>query len=489
MLNLLKSIFNHNILLNKTTFKNELNNSRIRTNFRRCRKFGVLLIILYLILVTINLILFNPMKSKGFFYFYLLYSQALCAIFCVFWFIFLKLQKNLTNKIDNSFLCYSFIFINLFGNVFMGLINLYITGQTSVYIICILSISICLYLTPLEAFFTYFIPHIVFILGLTTIISDKNSLYSNIISSSIALLLSFVISQINFAYFAKEFAHKKILIESKKELEITNEKLKEYDKLRTDFFANISHELKTPINIISCAEQMMETLPKQNFSNDFTVNKYLKMIKQNSFRLIRLVGNLIDITKIDSFNFQVDFVNLDIIKFIEDITMSIVAYVENKGLSITFDTVIEEKIIGCDPNQIERVILNLLSNSIKFTPKGGSILVSIYMRNNITCISVKDTGIGIPDTMKDLIFDRFVQVDKSTSKKNEGCGIGLSLVKSLVEMHGGNVKVNTKLGQGSEFIVMLPNNIVTSDKNIHESSLINQDSINKINIEFSDIYD
>ena len=213
-------------------------------------------------------------------------------------------------------------------------------------------------------------------------------------------------------------------------------------------------------------------------------------MKQNCHRLLRLINNLIDITKIDSGYFDIDENNFDIVNIVENITLSVADYIENKGLTLIFDTFVEEKIIACDPEKIERIMLNLLSNAVKFTPVGGEILVAIkeWNRDNI-CISVKDTGKGIPKDKLDSIFERFVQVDKSLTRDNEGSGIGLSLVKLLVELHNGTISVQSKEGEGSEFIICLPCKLV--DKVNYEVTSCDsrgENIIEKISLEFADIY-
>jgi signal transduction histidine kinase len=134
-------------------------------------------------------------------------------------------------------------------------------------------------------------------------------------------------------------------------------------------------------------------------------------------------------------------------------------------------------------------MLNLLSNSVKFTEKGGNILVSIHLEDNYVCISVKDNGIGIPDDMQELIFDRFIQVDDVITKNTEGSGIGLSLVKSLVEMHCGKIYLNSQENKGSEFVICIPD--ILNKDNGEKRNIANLDDnrIERINIEFSDIYD
>ena len=484
-----KYIFIQNISTLNNQYKNEFNEHRIHTNLQRCKLIGVVTLFINLSLLMVDFMFYKSTEIDALLSFYLFYSHIFISILNLIWLMFLKLHKNPLIVIKIRFICVVFIIINLYWNAFMALVNVNFSGQITGYTLGIIGISVCLLLTPFEAFLICFLSLAFFNIGLTYVIDNTKLLYFLIINSSVAALISYIILRFKLIYFQQDFINRKNLLESKKELEITNQKLEEYEKLRTDFFANISHELKTPINVISCAQQMINTLITHDEHIDRSISKYLSMIKQNSNRLIRLISNLIDITKIDSFNFDINLINTDIIKVIEDITMSVVSFIENKGLSITFDTSFEEKIIACDPDQIERIILNLLSNAIKFTDKGGSIFVNIYLEENMICISIKDTGIGIPENMKDLIFDRFVQVDKSTSKNSEGSGIGLSLVKSLVEIHGGNIHVNSRVGDGSEFIVMLPNITLEEEAIEEELLLVNSDCIKKASIEFSDIYD
>lgn len=291
-------------------------------------------------------------------------------------------------------------------------------------------------------------------------------------------------------------------ISEKRNLEKLNKKVKEktillqdtleYDRLKTEFFSNISHELKTPINVIFSAVQMTNSMLSEIeiLDNDIKnkTKKYLNIMKQNCFRLIRLVNNLLDITKIDSGYFKIDLVNCDIVKVVEDITLSVVEYVESIGIELIFDTDIEEKILACDPEKIERIMLNLLSNAVKFTKSGGKIFVNILDKDQGIIISVKDTGIGILEEKQKQIFERFMQVGKSLSRANEGSGIGLALVKSIVEMHEGNIYVNSELGKGTEFIIELPAKVLSQDIKVKNNSCSENDNIENVKIEFSDIY-
>lgn len=263
----------------------------------------------------------------------------------------------------------------------------------------------------------------------------------------------------------------------------------EYNKRISEFFSNISHEFRTPLNVIFASIQVLEIEKEIPMTHPFIkkLDRYLKSMKQNTFRLLRLVNNLIDLSKFDSGYLEPNFRNQDVVSIIENITLSVVDYVENKGIEVIFDTDIEEKIMAVDDYMIERIILNLLSNSIKFTPRGGRIEVIINSDDKNVFVSVKDTGIGIPKEKIDLIFERFGQVDRTLSRNHEGSGIGLSLIKSLVNIHGGNIIVSSEEDKGTEFRVALPVKLV--DKEINEKANLYENKVEKINIEFSDIYD
>lgn len=262
---------------------------------------------------------------------------------------------------------------------------------------------------------------------------------------------------------------------------------REFDKLKTEFFANISHELRTPLNVILGAIQLLNYYDRMDINKEKS-KQYLSSIKQNCFRLLRLVNNLIDITKMDSGYFEIDPSNYNIVNVVENITLSVAEYVENKSINLVFDTDVEEKFMSCDPDKIERIMLNLISNSIKFTNPNGSIFVNMYDKGDHVIISVKDTGIGIPKDKLSIIFERFRQVDKSLTRNHEGSGIGLSLVKSLVEMHGGEISVRSSYGEGTEFIIKLPAIVVTKNGISLPNHPIKESYVERINIEFSDIY-
>jgi two-component system CheB/CheR fusion protein len=221
---------------------------------------------------------------------------------------------------------------------------------------------------------------------------------------------------------------------------------------------------------------------------DSNMKRYMDIMKQNCFRQLRLINNLIDITKIDSGFFEVNMRNYDIVNIVENITLSVSEYIKAKSINLIFDTDVEEKVIACDPDNIERIMLNLLSNAVKFTGEGGDITVTMFDVGENVRICVRDSGIGIPQGQLEAIFERFRQVDKSLARAQEGSGIGLSLVKSLVELHGGSINVSSEYGKGSEFIIQLPVRTVAESETIVIEDTKQNNNVEKIHLEFSDIY-
>ena len=259
-------------------------------------------------------------------------------------------------------------------------------------------------------------------------------------------------------------------------------------KSQGEFLVNISHELKTPLNVIFATVQLFSMYCTSGTLDDKknSIIKYLDSIKQNSYRLSKLINNIVDLSKIEAGFFELNLSNNNIVEVVEEIVMSVTNFTDIKGLIIIFDTDIEEKIIACDPEKIERIVLNLISNAIKFSGESHEIFVNVKDKNEFVEISVKDNGIGIEDKYLDMIFDRFKQVDKSLSRNAEGTGIGLSLVKSIVELHGGSICVKSEFGKGSTFTVLLPSRNVLNENMIYSNKVKSENQ--SIQVELSDVY-
>ena len=276
------------------------------------------------------------------------------------------------------------------------------------------------------------------------------------------------------------------IMEIKKERLFYKEKVT-LENLKNEFLMNISHELKTPINVIYSTLQLIdnEKIAPDSKRNVEKLEKYRAIERQNIFRLIRLINNVTDVSKISSGSEQRKKSNYNIIKIIENISMSAVEYTTKRDIEFVFDTQIEELVIACNPDMIERIMLNLLSNAIKYT-ESGKIQVNVDVVNEKLYITVEDTGIGIPKERMQEIFEPFVQVDTSFTRRCEGTGIGLALVKVFVEAHAGKVYVESEVGKGSKFIVEMPIYVIEGEEvREHPYSEVGYD---KIKVEFSDIY-
>lgn len=279
----------------------------------------------------------------------------------------------------------------------------------------------------------------------------------------------------------------RLQLDVEKNKELLNESL-EYNKMITEFFSNISHELRTPLNLIYSAIQVLTLNEGHVPLAAEKLRRYYGIINQNCFRLMRLINNLLDLSRLDSGFLKLNATNHDIISVVEDISLSVVPYMESKGISLIFDTDVEEKVMSFDPDKLERIVLNLLSNAYKFTNSNGHIFVNINDLGSHIVISVKDTGIGIPPDKQNIIFERFGQVNKTLSRFHEGSGIGLSLVKSFVELHGGTITVTSDTDKGSEFKITLPVIINDNDDAEDYTSDKYSSNIERSTIEFSDIY-
>ena len=275
------------------------------------------------------------------------------------------------------------------------------------------------------------------------------------------------------------------------ELEKKNYELNKVIEMKDEFISLISHEFKTPLTVINSAIQAMEVICKKDLSDK--AKGFLNKIKKNSNRQLKLVNNLLDITRLNAGHLKVNKKIFDIVVLSRSITESITIFAEQKNIKLSFSSTLGKKVIGIDDEKYERILLNLLSNAIKFTPVGKSITVKVFQKifegKCKVCIQVRDEGIGIPQDKQELIFERFGQVDNSLSRQAEGAGIGLHLVKMLVELLGGEITLESKERLGSTFTILLP---IEKAKETPIEHMIKEISDNRLiqamNIEFSDIY-
>ncbi|WP_291648671.1 sensor histidine kinase [Clostridium sp.] len=235
------------------------------------------------------------------------------------------------------------------------------------------------------------------------------------------------------------------------------DKLIKNEKYKNNYFVNLSHELRTPLNVIISTQQLITKLNEDdNHIPKEKISYYMSTLRRNSDRLLKLINNIIDTSKIESGSYRLNIEKHDIVYLVEEIVLSMKDFIEANGIELIIDPEVEEKIIYCDSSEIEKCIVNLVGNSVKFTPRGGKIEVRIVDLDKKVKISVKDSGIGIEKKYHESIFDRFGQAYNDISEEYGGSGLGLTVTKQLVALHNGEIFVKSEPGKGSEFIIILP---------------------------------
>jgi signal transduction histidine kinase len=237
--------------------------------------------------------------------------------------------------------------------------------------------------------------------------------------------------------------------------------------------------------VLQLAAEVLEEHARLQSLDPQKLNKYIAIMKQNTYRLSKLVGNLLDVTKIDAGFMQPVAAAVDIVALIRNLVDSVKPFAAKRGLKMAFLCRRKSKVVQTDAEYVERIVINLLSNAIKHTPRGGTVNVACEDRADSIVISVRDNGEGIPDEKKEIIFDRFRQVNNSLARSSEGCGIGLSLCRSLAELLGGRVWLSSQPGRGSEFFVGLPTKL--ADGTAPNISVQPTNLQSRIQTEFSDI--
>lgn len=270
-----------------------------------------------------------------------------------------------------------------------------------------------------------------------------------------------------------------------------SEALKKAIEMKDEFLSIISHEFKTPLTVINSAVQAMQVICRNELS--VKARGFLGKILQNSNRQLKLVNNLLDVTRMDAGHFKVNKQNIDIVFLTKSIIESIKVFAEQKSINLSFKSDLLKKVVALDEEKYERVLLNLLSNAIKYTPEGKSINVRLFQkkikRDYKVCVQVIDKGLGIPEDKQELIFERFEQVDRSLSRQAEGTGIGLYLVKMFVEMMDGEITFESKEAKGSKFTIMLPIEKVKENLNKKDIKEMTDNRLTQATaIEFSDLY-
>jgi signal transduction histidine kinase len=234
---------------------------------------------------------------------------------------------------------------------------------------------------------------------------------------------------------------------------ILAEKLSQVDKLKSQFVENVSHDLRTPITSIKgYIDNLLDGIYGELTEKQ---TRNLKRVQDKCDELISLVNDLLDLSRIESGAITLQAKDVFLRELIEEVIISIKPQAEENNISISFACESGLMVIA-DSNRFRQILTNLLDNAVKFTEYGGAVNVDVIDKNDEVEISVSDTGIGIPESEKQKIFDRFYQSTLTTKGVTKGTGLGLAIAKSLVEMHGGQLKVESELGKGSRFYFTLP---------------------------------
>ncbi|WP_300257119.1 sensor histidine kinase [Clostridium sp.] len=262
----------------------------------------------------------------------------------------------------------------------------------------------------------------------------------------------------------------------------------EEENIKVEFFTNICHELRTPINVISSALQLNSlNIANQNINS---VERNNLVIKQNCLRLIRTINNFIDANKISEGQIETNIMVINVVEVVENILDASAEYINKKKINFVFDPDFEEIFMSIDSEFLERIILNLLSNSVKYGRENGNIYIKIYFQEKDLVIMIENDGVAISYDEQKYIFDKFTKSNKALNRTQEGSGLGLYISKSLMKMQGGDLKLEIYEGYGNRFKLYFYD--VDLFKETERTEYIfNNNYYNlkeKAEIEFSDIY-
>jgi signal transduction histidine kinase len=234
----------------------------------------------------------------------------------------------------------------------------------------------------------------------------------------------------------------------------SNRRLRELDEIKGRFFANISHELRTPLTLLLAPLEQLRADPAlQPGSRNHDL---LETMFANGMRLLKLINDLLDLVRLDAGVMQFQKCPVDVGIFLGGILRSVRPLAESKGIHLSHQIDPAARGVLADPDKLEKIFLNLFFNALKFTPAGGRVDVRANQEADVVIFRVSDTGVGIPDEKQPFVFDRFWQGDTSAQRRHQGAGIGLAIVKELVEAHAGKIEVESRRGAGTTMIVHLP---------------------------------
>ncbi len=275
--------------------------------------------------------------------------------------------------------------------------------------------------------------------------------FNNLYFLTLTTVISVASTVIRFRSAEREFTARDQLEQTSEELAATLEQLREVDRLKSEFFANISHELRTPLTLIlSPVEDLLATeRPEREHSA-------LSIVRRNAQRLLRLIDDLLDLARLEAGGLRLRVAELDLADLARRVVDMSRPTADQRGLSLEVPELESTSDVHGDPHRLEMIVTNLVSNALKFTPEGGKVTVSVVLDEATAILRVTDTGPGIDEDQQKRIFDRFYQVEGSERRRHGGAGIGLALARELARLHGGELRVESTVGQGATFILTLP---------------------------------
>ena len=277
-----------------------------------------------------------------------------------------------------------------------------------------------------------------------------NNVYFLALTGVIVISGNFLFNRLRFREFELRFE----LDQNKKALEESNRKLVELDQIKSRFFANISHELRTPLTLLLAPLEIL--MQKFNCSIDADTREVLVTMHSNGMRLLKLINDLLDLVRLESGRLEVKHESVEVADFIKGLASAARQVADDKRLRLDIFVDSQLGTVVADRDKLEKIVLNLVFNALKFTPAGGRVELRAEKQGEQFVIQVADTGMGISAKNLPFVFDRFWQADGSSKRKYQGVGIGLALVKELTEIQGGKVEVQSTEGQGTTFTVQLP---------------------------------
>jgi signal transduction histidine kinase len=279
-----------------------------------------------------------------------------------------------------------------------------------------------------------------------------NNIYFLVLTGIIVVIGNYLYNQLQFREFVLRFE----LSQNRRTLEQANQKLIELDRVKSQFFANVSHELRTPLTLLLTPLQSLIQEHKTELASP--ARDLLLIMQSNGMRLLKLINDLLDLVRLESGKMEINSEPVDIDQLVHGVANAVKNVAQDRAIEVKVAIDPSIGTIVGDSDKLERILLNLLFNAIKFTPAGGIVEIAVMRVGGELVLVISDTGAGISQEQLPFIFDRFWQADTSAQRKNQGLGIGLALVRELVEIQGGQVTVTSELGIGTQFMIRLPYN-------------------------------